>query len=151
MLKYGVQGFCIKCRDAGIEQPFVIDLGDEKISSEEARAIIVKSQMTFSCSGGGVYPHTEINPLHKNVDFGEFEVFEFDNSEVLTDHDFYRQLKEQHGQENLFVISTIEGLDIPTLPRNLTHLGFGDFGNEEYVYSRHDAPSGRRIYVRSRR
>jgi hypothetical protein len=148
MSEYAVRGKCIRCRDDGIDQPFVFVLGDARPSSEDAAKIIEDSSISFSCPGGGITPHVEISPLKKNVDFGDFEVFEYTPDPNTSDLALMARLAERYGKENLFVISPIEGLDLPLLPSGLSHIGFGEFEAPGFRYCRNDTPSGRRIYVR---
>jgi hypothetical protein len=125
-----------------------LSIGD--MSPEEALNVM-KDVQGFDCPGlGGLAPHIEIGKLSNYISFDDLEVHAEPMPDVEADTvKFVDELKNNYGE--LFTTNPNQYGDLAGLPSGIEHLGFGDFGNHEFIFHRHDAPNGMRFYTKCSR
>ena len=137
-----VKAKCKKCANT-----IQIDVGT--FSREEVLARLASG--TFSCSAG---KHVELEPPAKYLEIDWNTLAE--RKDPMSDLEFGQKLIAENGKDNVFCLGDAEvcqalGISYLNGFPGLKHLGFGDFGNDEWVFMRHDSPRGFRFYVRRQR
>jgi hypothetical protein len=117
---------------------------------KQAQVAVTKGM--YSCIPGR---HVELGPMsdYLTIDWMSLDEKVDDRP---SDEEYGKALVVKHGVENVFSLcgdELTEKVGVKSLRtiNDLNHLGQGEFADEKFYYSRHDAPGGNRFYVRSPR
>lgn len=137
-----IKGTCRKC-GATVR----VEVNGQSV--EKLKDQLLRSQ-PYECPG----QHMELGNM---LDDYEWAWTPFTAPEPPTDEEYGRSLIEKHGPDRVYylgddAIGKLLGIKNLNTLRDLEHLGFGDFGNAEHHYVRHDSPSHTtRFYIQERR
>lgn len=129
------------CKECGSEVK--ASVGD--MTLEEARTALGERQ-SWECPGGGLQ-HYVLGSMLNGVNW-DFTIKEQADERVSDEE--YLAKRRADGAE-LFSANGDESLGLAALPRDCEHLGYGDFGNSEFHFSRRTTPMGTRYYERGQR
>lgn len=131
------------------KKPVTLDIGE--MTLKQARESL-QNAIGFNCSAGN---HVEVGRMYDFLDV-DWMSLQAKVDDVPSDVDFGLGLVKKHGVDNVFYLGgedTGKAVGVKCLREvnDLDHMGFGEFASTGYWYSRHDAPSGYRFYVRAAR
>lgn len=134
------------CRKCGND----VELNIGEMTLKEAEAATKKT--IYNCIPGR---HVELGPMADYLTIDWMSLGE-KVDERPTDEQYGKDLVAKHGVENVFALGGEEiqkavGVKSLHSVNDLTHIGQGEFADEEFFYSRYDAPHGSRFYVKSPR
>jgi hypothetical protein len=138
-----VKAVCKKC---GCD----VELNIGELTIKEAKVAVTIGM--YTCIPGR---HVELGPMSDYLKF-DWESLSTQEDDRPTDEEYGKDLVARHGVENVFSMcgdELTEKVGVKSLRtiNDLHHLGQGEFANEAYFFSRHDAPAGARFYVRMKR
>lgn len=135
-----IRGTCKSCQST-----VRVELGD--LDTEQIRQAL-RDRRPYECPGGGVSPHMELGDMLSGYEWS-FESFEADAP--MSDEEFLKTLRARHDG----VLCGVYGKfpEVPNLHdlKDLEHMGFGDFADQQFNYHRIDSPLGTRFYLREER
>lgn len=118
-------------------------------SADEIKAKLAQAQ-PYECPG----QHMELGRM---LDGYDWDWTPIEAPEPPTDEEYGRDLIQKYGADRVFylgddALGSALGIKNLNILRDLEHLGFGEFGNSQHVYVRHDSPCHTtRFYVQERR
>ena len=128
-----VKATCKKCRST-----VLVDIGT--MSREQVTEQLDRG--TYSCSAG---QHVELGSpaTYLDVDWNSVE----ERPDPPSDEQCGQRLIREYGRENVFYLGDEKlgatlGIAHLRSVGDLMHLGFGDFGNDEWIFVRTDSPTG---------
>lgn len=137
-----IKGTCKKC-GASLR----VEVNGQSMDMVKERLAVIRG---YECPG----QHVELGIL---LDGYEWDWTPFSAPETPSDEEYGRSLMEQYGMDRVYylgdeAVGRALGIkNLITVP-GLAHLGFGDFGDAEHYYVRHDSPCfTTRFYIQQRR